>query len=99
MWIQAPITSHSTLRRIEGAKVKKNHLLLLQDNETNKNLMACWKDNSKQLKGFFEGFGFVFDSKEVPSTEKLTTEVNDLVKKNLSEFRRKKHLRLRFVTC
>ncbi|EFX89176.1 hypothetical protein DAPPUDRAFT_310666 [Daphnia pulex] len=56
------------------------------DNKLNKNLMACWKETSKQLKGFFEGFGFVFDSKEVPSTEKLTTEVNDLVKKDLSEY-------------
>jgi hypothetical protein len=50
--------------------------------------MACWKETLKQLKGFFEGFGFVFDSKEVPSTEKLTTEVNDLAKKDLSEFKR-----------
>ncbi len=59
----------------------------MQDNETNKNLMACWKAQiSKQLKGFFEGFGFVFKVKQVPSTGKLTEEVNALVTSDLSEF-------------
>jgi hypothetical protein len=48
--------------------------------------MVGLKETSKKLKGFFEGFGFVFDSIEVPSTEMLTKEVNDLVKKDLSEY-------------
>jgi hypothetical protein len=49
--------------------------------------MAYWKtQTSEKLKGFFEGFGFVFEVKEVPSTEKLTEEINALVTSDLSEF-------------
>jgi hypothetical protein len=48
--------------------------------------MAGWKRTSEQLEVFFEGFGFVFDSKEVLSTEMLTKEVNNLVKKDLSGY-------------
>jgi hypothetical protein len=49
-----------------------------------KSLVHC----SNELNGFFQGFGFGFEVKEVESMEELSKEVNDLVTCDISEFQR-----------